>query len=155
MIKTCNCILWKRCARWIYFYTIIARGRMRVTHEQIEKEMLDTFVIFIDAWLTCRKALLTLFLIFVRPNNDPARASPSCVLYRPAYLGKVSLQNYSAWSIGRLYCLIIVTRKAVISYRAKVSWIRTNRRQAEMFSVEETIACTTLLSLLADWTNSS
>ena len=119
--------LMKRCARWIYFYTIIARGRMRVTHEQIEKEMLDTFVIFIDAWLTCRKALLTLFLIFVRPNNDPARTSPSCVLYRPAYLGKVSL-HYSAWSIGRLYCLIIVTRKAVISYRAKVSWIRTHRR---------------------------
>ena len=27
MIKTCNCILWKRCARWIYFYTIVARGR--------------------------------------------------------------------------------------------------------------------------------
>ena len=76
-------------------------------------------------------------------------ASPSCVLYCPAYLGKVSLQDYSAWSIGRLYCLIIVTRKAVISYRAKVSWIRTNRRQAEMFSVEETTAYTAL-SLLAD-----
>ena len=95
-----------------------------------------------------RKALLTLFLIFVRPNNDPARASPSCVLYRPAYLGKVSLQNYSAWSIGRLYCLIIVTRKVVISYRATVLWFRTNRRQVEMFSVKETKACPTLLFLL-------
>ena len=144
-----NGILWKRYARWIYFYTIITRGRIRVTHEQIEKEMLGTFVIFIDAWSTCRKALLTLFPIFVRPNKDPARASPSCVLYRPAYLWKVSLQDYSAWSICRLYCLIIVTRKAVISYRAKVSWIRTNRRQAEMFTVEETTAYTAL-SLLAD-----
>ena len=57
------------------------------------KGLLNTFVIFIDAWLTCRKSLLTLFLIFVRPNNDPARASPSCVLYRPAYCGKVSLQD--------------------------------------------------------------
>ena len=120
----------KMCAMNLLLHYHHARGRIRVTHEQIEKEMLDTFVIFIDAWLTCRKALLTLFLIFVRPNNDPARASPSCVLYRPAYLGKVSLQDYSAC----LYCLIIVTRKAVISYRAKVSWIRTNRRQAEMFS---------------------
>ena len=27
MIKTCNCILWKRCARWTYFYTTVARGR--------------------------------------------------------------------------------------------------------------------------------
>ena len=60
--------------------------------------------------------------------------------------------TYSAWSIGRLYCLIIVTRKAVISYRAKVSWIRTNRRQAEMFSVEETTAYTalSLLAIVAD-----
>ena len=47
-----------------------------------------------------------------------------------------------------MYCLIIVTRKAVISYHAVVPWIRTNRRQVEMFSVKETKACPTLLFLL-------
>ena len=51
-----------------------------------------------------------------------------------------------------MYYLIIVTRKAVISYRAKVSWIRTNGRQVEMFSVKETKACPTLLFLMTHLT---
>ena len=54
--------------------------RMKVTHEQKEKEISDTFVILIDAWLAFRNALLTLFLTSVLSNNYPARAPPSCAL---------------------------------------------------------------------------
>ncbi len=39
----------KMCAMNLLLHYPHARGRIRVTHEQIEKEMLDTFVIFIDA----------------------------------------------------------------------------------------------------------
>ena len=39
----------KMCAMNLLLHYHHARGRIRVTHERIEKEMLDTFVIFIDA----------------------------------------------------------------------------------------------------------
>ena len=42
-------VSYERDVRDEFTFTLSSRVVERVTHEQIEKEMLDTFVIFIDA----------------------------------------------------------------------------------------------------------